>query len=702
MAVRINRIKVNRGGPLTSDFELEPGDLNVIYGHNETGKTYIVETLINLLFKTGARSPAKWNLRDWNLDGRITVSGLEPEPVRFTKTGKKLEDYWEEQAGLPEDFSRLLVVKAGDTILVEEDEDGLGRGILKDYLSGEGLLDEIGARISATLQSATLQDRQINGAQRGEIRTRIECVDNLSRVNTLLSAVEEGYTSGDIHSLQQKQELIDAELNKLEKAKRHHAARLDKKLKNLCEQKETLPTEQELSTLESDIRLHDSKTAECETKSDTWKTLHSTSDGYKWTEKALGVYSEIMGGRAVSDPNPMFLILGVLFFAAGVTSGLFELKIPMVLCAVISIVLFILHSNRIRKALSRIGDSRELKNLKTEFNKRFRLELTDKATLQSKLDDLRTNHIRATTVKEELDKLEIEIHSRESSIKKAMKDFVGTDVSPGDWRDNIRTLRTGIKKLDNDIRSLENSLVSLNVPKEDHLDRDPGTEWDAQRSDTLKEKLAETKKVLDQEVNDLDMLKTRIIQETNSQSTEWEDLITVLRDQGEEAAERYREITSEILAKMQVNAAINEFREEENTRIAGGLKRQELIEPLQAITQRYNGIRQEEDSGRVFVTEGDEEYPLAALSTGAREQVFVALRTGFASIAMEGQRAFLILDDAFQHSDWNRRENLITETLSFVKAGWQVFYFSVDDHIRDLFQKAGSPLGAQFKSVELF
>ena len=50
MTLRIKRIKVDRGGPLRSDFEFEPGDLNLIYGKNETGKTYVVESLIKFLF----------------------------------------------------------------------------------------------------------------------------------------------------------------------------------------------------------------------------------------------------------------------------------------------------------------------------------------------------------------------------------------------------------------------------------------------------------------------------------------------------------------------------------------------------------------------------------------------------------------------------------------------------------------------------
>ena len=76
MAIRIDRIKVNRGGPLDSDFELEPSDLNLIYGLNETGKTYIVESAINLLFRTGRRAPANWDLREWDFAGKIVISGL--------------------------------------------------------------------------------------------------------------------------------------------------------------------------------------------------------------------------------------------------------------------------------------------------------------------------------------------------------------------------------------------------------------------------------------------------------------------------------------------------------------------------------------------------------------------------------------------------------------------------------------------------
>ena len=46
MNIRIDQITVRRDGPLAEDFELGCGDLNLIYGENESGKSYLVECLI--------------------------------------------------------------------------------------------------------------------------------------------------------------------------------------------------------------------------------------------------------------------------------------------------------------------------------------------------------------------------------------------------------------------------------------------------------------------------------------------------------------------------------------------------------------------------------------------------------------------------------------------------------------------------------
>jgi uncharacterized protein YhaN len=664
MAIRISRIKIKRAGPLDSDFELQPGDLNLVYGHNESGKTYIVETMINLLFKTGKRGPAKWNLRKWDLGGRIIVSGLEDDPVPFTKTGKKLEQYWEEGPGLPRDLSRLLVVKAGETVLAEEEEDGVGRGILKNYLSGEGLLDKIAARVSKSLQDTTVQESLIDGPQMGEVKKRKECEERLRNLNALLEDVEQEYASGEVYSLRQKKETIEAELKKLEKAKRHHAARLYEQIRTLRSDKDDFPAEEELAKLEADIRIVDSKKTKVETKLEKLEELKPTSEDYRWTEKALDHYLEITSKQTVFGPKPVLILIVLLFFVGGLVTGFLGLKVPFVICGIGALAFFILYYVETRNVLARAGESTELDRLKADFKSRFGSELTNRAVLEDQRDKLKEKHIRARSLREEVEELILEIKLDEINITKTIKEFTGAERPPQQWRDSIRTLRGNIKDIEDKINLQERKLASLGIEVEEYLDKYPGAKWDPELYDTLDQEFAEIDEVLNEEMEKLKQLEVRIIQETGSR-TDWEDLISALRVKREKTAEEYRDITAEILAKVQVNTAIEEFREQEDARIADGLKRDELTRPLQALTVgRYNRIKQDEESGLVLVTDEDEEYPLADTSTGAQEQILLALRIGFASIAMEGQTAFLILDDAFQHSDWDRRKNLIAETTS--------------------------------------
>jgi len=701
MAIRIDRIKVNRGGPLENDFKLEPGDINLIYGHNETGKTYIVESLINILFRTGRESTINWSLRGWDCAGSIIVSGLQEKSVAFSRTSKKLDDYWEEEIGLPQDFSRLLVVKAGETLLANE-EDGVGRDILKNYLSGEGILDRIEVGISTTLREANVQDGQIIGSNRGEIKKRAQLLDALEELNSLLGEAEEGYASGVVYNLRQKQETIKAELETLEKAKCYYAACLHTKRKALEQEKENLPSEEELSQIESEISIYENKKTEVDSKSDSLRKLESNTESYRWAEKALNVYREITSGQAIAGPKPIYMIFALMFLLGAAVTGFFNLSIPLVICVAGSLVFSILYFMGARRALATAGSSKELEKLKTEFKTRYGSELTDRALLEAQVEKLREDYFRAAGLKKELEEeLAPNLKIQESNIRGNLKKFTGRELTPQRWRLVVSELRSKLNTLTSEINSLGVELASLAVSQEDLLDQDPGIDWDSNRYNILETELTEITEALDQELQKLDQLRTRMAQETRLDSTEWEELIATLRDIRDEIAKEYRLLTAEILAKIQLNTVIQEYREEENTRIAAGLESKELTKPLYAITGCYKSIKHEMDRGLVLITDGDEEYPLATVSTGAQEQAFLAMRIGFCSITMKGQTAFLILDDAFQHSDWPRRTNLMGQVLSLVKSGWQVFYFTMDDHIRDLFLKVGEKVGDRFRSLEL-
>src|SRR3989304_5031489 len=90
----------------------EMGPFNLVFGRNETGKTYLVEFLLRALF----RQAGEWNLRNDVGQGKGRGRGLAAEAVEFTPGGRrKLEDYWAEgELGLPTNMGRLLVVKGGE------------------------------------------------------------------------------------------------------------------------------------------------------------------------------------------------------------------------------------------------------------------------------------------------------------------------------------------------------------------------------------------------------------------------------------------------------------------------------------------------------------------------------------------------------------------------------------------------------------
>jgi hypothetical protein len=699
MAIRIDRIKVNRGGPLENDFQLEPGDVNLIYGYNETGKSYVVEAIINLLFRTGRKSTVGWNLRDWYFAGSIIVSGLGDKSVTFKGTGKKLEDYWDEETGLPRDLSRLLVVKEGATLLAEE-KDGVGRNILKNYLSGEGLLDRIQEGISNTLQQTSVKNGQIIGPARGERKTREQLLNNLKELGSLLKKAENAYTSGVIYDFQQKQNDITNEIEGLEKAKRYHAYRLQTRIDSLNREKKRLPSEKDLSMLESKISIYEETGKRVSDKSEALTKLETAEQDYKWAKNALEKYEKWTSGQIVSAPKPIYIVLAFVFLIGTVVTGFFNLPIPLAISAAGALTFSVFYVKGMRRALASAGTNKELDGLKKELGNRYGSD--DIVTLKTQLDKLQEENFQAKSLKKELEEeLLPNLKVQEAGIRIEFKKYKDKDIPSQNWRSTIKELRSELIGLTDKINSLDKELTSLAVPEKELLPQDPGIEWDAERYKVLKGESSEISETLDAELGKLETLKARIAQETRSDSTDWEELVSALSDLREKTADECRGVTAEILAKIQVNAVIQELRKEENARIASGLEGPELTEPLHAITGCYKCMRYDEDDGLIVINDEDEEYPLEKVSSGAQEQAFLAMRMGFSSIAMKGQTAFLILDDAFQHSDWLRRENLMGQVLRLVGSGWQVFYFTMDDHIRDLFLKVGEKVGSRFKSLEL-
>jgi len=102
---------------------------------------------------------------------------------------------------------------------------------------------------------------------------------------------------------------------------------------------------------------------------------------------------------------------------------------PLFICTVGALGLLGFYYYRIRRALMTLGSSRELDKLKSEFNRRFGSELTDRAVIEAELDKLREDNISSKEIKRELEAdLIPDLKIRENNIQGTLRKFTGAEI----------------------------------------------------------------------------------------------------------------------------------------------------------------------------------------------------------------------------------------------------------------------------------
>ena len=134
MKIRIEGIDVKNLGPLNT-FSEKLNDINLFYGKNEVGKSFLVEFIIKVLFKNVR---AFEYIREIPGKGKITLS-FDKEKQNFSlKSRDKLEKVLSEKLKLPVSthLSRLLIVKSGD-IKLDKSRAGAEKNLLRKLISEE-------------------------------------------------------------------------------------------------------------------------------------------------------------------------------------------------------------------------------------------------------------------------------------------------------------------------------------------------------------------------------------------------------------------------------------------------------------------------------------------------------------------------------------------------------------------------------------
>lgn len=697
MGVKIDKISVKDLGPI-KDFSAQFGLFNLIYSLNEEGKTFLTEFIIRSLFKYTNR----WSYLRGGGTGKIWISGLDENPIEFSPSSiKKLEDYLEsDERGLPTELVNLLVVKGGEAE-IEDTKGGISKNLIKNVLSGIKILDRIDndSNISKTVKSAEIKNGKIKIAKRGEGEDYTNLRNELSKIEKLFKEIESKYKEGIVATYKIEEESLKERLEDLSKGKRHEAYLISEKIKGLEKELSKIP-EDELDQVGTYLSLYRSKKESYKNLEEDYKEELDKSKDFSWLQNALSNYKELTT-KVIKKPSKILLYIGSAILAV-ITSFLIlseqkNLSIISFLCtlAFFGVYIWILYKN-----LKLAGQNQELNNLKKEFMNRTGKELSDIALLETVLDEQREHNNKSDVIRDQLGDLYRELKNLCLSIQNNLITLTGEKIEESEWNKITAGLKRKQKGLKKEIKDEEKKLYKLGVDETDYLQENTGIKYSQEECKKIEEQLTDIQNKIKIHKDELNDLKVKVITKTGDDpSINWSELIENLHKKRQERQEELKKVTAKIIAGIAVHKVISQLRVEEDAKIQEGLESKTVLKPLKDLTKRYNKLKLDDD--KLVISDKYNNFDLRDISTGAIEQIMLALRIGFSSKLLKKDTIFLILDDAFQHCDWPKREVLVRELSDIAKKGWQIIYLTMDDNIKELFDKFGKELKEDYISLKL-
>lgn len=698
MSVRIDRILVGDAPPLSGRFEMEPASLNLVYGKNEKGKTLLLEAVLKCLFRSSARE-SLWSTREWEARAEVLVSGLSERPVLMSPDSEqKLEDHWSSLSpSIPGIAQRLMVLKGADAGLSEE-AGGAGRDFVRSVLSSEDLLEKLEERISSTLKNASISDGIVDAWDRGVEGRRRKKLEELRALDDLLERIDTEGAGAELAGLKSRLSEVEDALREQLMARRHLAWKRTMEVDELKARLEGLPDEQALGEAAGLLTSYSEKSSDIRAKTARLEKARRGSGQLEWLHNAVDVYEggAAMPGERSSLVTPLssLAVLGVAT-AVLMLAGEGWLSLVGLAGMLASGVWLFLRSSR---TVSNPLDVAEIERLGEDFRRRFGREMGGLTDLRTLLEQQKGRRDEAVMLEGLVDEDSGKLRDLAREIRSTLE--VDAD-DPSAWSKRLEELRKERSELTGRLQKARRSLDLMRVSEEDLLESDPGTSYDEKREERLQEEAEELQASIQKREQALFERKARIMERTGEGSlANWEVLLGALREMRERTAEEYRELHAEVVAKIILHQMLRELSESEDEQLRQELASKDMSRTLLGMTGRYGSIALEEGCLKVFDHSG-RGFDLASVSTGAREQILLAVRVGLLQRIMGRRRSFLILDDAFQHSDWERRRLLVDAVVSLVNDGWQVFYLTMDDHLDGLVSEAGGGLGDSFLRVEL-
>ena len=733
--MRILRVRVPEFGPLRA-LELEPsGELTVVWGPNEAGKTTLLDFLVGQLFRwerrTGTRLetvlPGVDRFGDpSDADGRIDVR-LGGDILEYPGSPSLLHLLDLDHAAL----AGLFCVRSGELDLPGPDR-GEFWAELKKLLAGlpRGVdtLREAVHREARLTPGGEPSDRGSPGP-----RTRHrKLLDRIERLEELEARLDEAAAAeARIARLDERQEELD-------RARRARIAALAGERETLRTRLSGLPdlprqALREWRELESErdgelVRRRErarkaAEEAEAEAERREAEKQAASGEGSSLRGKLAEASEADLGRRAARlaaepekaarEPSPtstrvyqvlVGLLLVLLAVALFLPSHLLTpIALPFLVGFVALAIVVIVwrrrrkkgeaarerRADRVRALLDDAGDAGlevtevgeipgRLQGLEVEAARRE----SEARAAAERAEDARE---RAAGSRHEAEEAAARRRAIDERIAELGEELGSASLEEAESRDEARRELTGR------LEGVERSLAELAGPDPESWEAQPpadteeAPEWDPAERAGVERELARARAAYRE-------LRDAFVQ-AGLQTPE--DVLTELRSARREVRDLELDWRAGKLAG-RIFATMDEVLER---RLAEALDRSGPLSPgslLERITGRYRSLSRDEEGGLVLEDREGRALPVGAVSRGTRDQVHLVLRAGLARSALEAagidEPGFLLLDDAFLTADWARRERLVAAAADLAEAGWQVLYLTCDDHLRDLFVDAGAAL----------
>jgi energy-coupling factor transporter ATP-binding protein EcfA2 len=730
--VRITDVNIHRFGAV-EDFRLEAAPITVICGKNESGKTTILDAILEALFSVSSRElRAQFQGIDRYKEGNVLDGNVCIERHGVTLTYPSATgDTLDRLAGFPPVYVRnLLVVRESD--LQFYDKYGSWWLEIKDHLSGfEGGLDAVSQAVHEEVGLTETGD-WVNkkGRRIGEEVSNLR--ETANRLQALQKDVEElAQLRSKLKQLSLEREVAQKQLvllkrthrkEQLETAtvlrrklteEREHAAKLasygESAHADWRKLESGLKTAQErIASLGRQKNSHIARINEMEKEAARWE-----KEARNWTRKQAEIVPEVETGlhevkeayereRKLFSHQKFLIVMTILLASVAPLLAVvaFFRKpgwwLPAITCAGGAAVCGGLWLRRRRL-------SRKLAVAKSALLDKFHTFGEQAASVDDVESWVFTAHQTSEQARASADTLlreaekersELELVNVKLEDKKREADRLAPQLESLKKETGCETIEQFEARIserthaEDEVKSLGEKInILLECTAQDEWDeklseldqyQDVQILWDEETQARLEHELPELtarEKVVRERT--LAIQKSLLEVGVSSPEDAWhmqEDVARRLLTY--ELDRRAAEIALRVLEELsgQQDMIINTVLESGSDSATHYFR--------QVTEGRYNNIFWRNNELYVQTPSGNT-LDMEALSTGARAQLHFSLRVSLLQHLFAGEPLFLLLDDPFLTSDRERIRKELEMLVDFSHRGWQIFYFTVDEQVAE-------------------